>query len=100
MNVRAACNNQQCSQFGIEKSVAVGQMWGFGAPHDRVKCVACGELMKTTETIDTSSKGRGKTGRGREVGYKRLSKRPSPSRSSFSKKPRAKRLSKRRPKRD
>jgi hypothetical protein len=67
MNIKAECPNPKCSNYGIEKSVAVGQMMGYGAPNDRVNCPACGTLMKITETLNTSSKGRGKTlGRGLE----------------------------------
>jgi hypothetical protein len=67
MNTKAECPNPKCSNYGVEKSVAVGQMWGYGAPNDRVTCAVCGTLMKTTQTVNTSSKGRGKTlGRGLE----------------------------------
>jgi hypothetical protein len=31
MNVRAKCSNRDRSAFGIEKSVLVGQMLGYGA---------------------------------------------------------------------
>ena len=65
MNIKAECQNPTCSAYRIEKSVAVGQMLGYGAPNDRVTCPACGTVMKTTETVNTSSKGRGKAlGRG------------------------------------
>jgi len=60
MNIRAKCSNPKCSAAEVVKSVAVGQMLGYGAPNDRVRCPLCGELMTTTESIDTSSKGRGK----------------------------------------
>jgi hypothetical protein len=67
MNIKAQCPNSKCSNYGIEKSAAVGQMLGYGAPNDCVNCPACGTLMKTTETLNTSSKGRGKSlGRGLE----------------------------------
>jgi hypothetical protein len=75
MNVKAECRNPRCSASGIVKSVVVGQMLGYGAPNDRVKCPSCGELMSTTETINTSSKGRGKSPRGRKPDRKRMSKR-------------------------
>jgi predicted RNA-binding Zn-ribbon protein involved in translation (DUF1610 family) len=55
MNIRAKCVNVKCPAYGIEKSVAVGQMLGYGAKNDRVKCPSCGELMRTTESINTSS---------------------------------------------
>ena len=61
MNIKAKCPNSKCSNYGVEKSVVVGQMLGYGAPHDRVTCPACGTLMRTTETLNTSSKGRSKT---------------------------------------
>jgi hypothetical protein len=75
MNIRAACSNPECSACGIEKSVMVGQMLGYGVENDRVKCPSCGELMKTTETINTSSKGRSKTIPRRKDYRKRTSKR-------------------------
>jgi hypothetical protein len=50
MNVVAKCPNPKCSEFGAEKSVVVGQLLGYGAPKDRVKCPSCGELMTTTKT--------------------------------------------------
>jgi ribosomal protein S27E len=46
MKIKAECSNPKCSAFGIEKSVVVGQMRGYGAPNDRVTCPVCGELMK------------------------------------------------------
>jgi hypothetical protein len=60
MNVRAECRNQQCSQYGIGKSVVVGQMWGYGAENGRVKCPSCGRLMTTTKSVKTSAKPYGK----------------------------------------
>jgi len=56
MNERAKCVNEKCSAFGIEKSVPVGQMLGYGAANDRVRCPTCGELMRTTRT-SPSNKG-------------------------------------------
>jgi hypothetical protein len=56
MNLRARCVNKNCSAFSIEKSVIVGQMLGFGAANDRVKCPACGQLMRTTRSINVSEK--------------------------------------------
>jgi predicted RNA-binding Zn-ribbon protein involved in translation (DUF1610 family) len=55
MNIRAKCVNAKCPAYGIEKSVAVGQMLGYGTKNDRVKCPSCGELMQTTESMNTSS---------------------------------------------
>jgi hypothetical protein len=85
MNIRAKCSNSNCSEVGIEKSVVVGQLLGLGAPNDRVTCSVCGELMKTTETQNTSAKGRGNKGRSKGPTYKR----PSRSRPT-SQKPRPK----------
>jgi len=45
MNVSAKCVNAECAVFGIEKSVFVGQLIGYGAPNDRVKCASCGDLL-------------------------------------------------------
>ncbi len=70
MNVRAMCSNSECTAFGVEKSVAVGTVMGYGAPNDRVKCATCGGLMTTTKSINTSSKGRGKSSSHRSS-YKR-----------------------------
>jgi hypothetical protein len=66
MNIRAECSNRDCSAYGIEKSVMVGQMLGYGAANGRVRCPSCGELMKTTQTLNTSLKGRGKNVRRKE----------------------------------
>jgi hypothetical protein len=54
MNLRAKCVNKDCRAFGIEKSVMVGQLAGYGAPNDRVICPACGQLMRTTKSINVS----------------------------------------------
>lgn len=51
MNLRAKCVSEKCALRGIEKSVAVGQLTGFGAKNDRVKCPSCGELMQTTKSV-------------------------------------------------
>ncbi len=58
MNLRAKCVNKACPAFGIEKSVMIGQLSGYGAPNDRVICSACGQLMRTTKSINVS-KGKG-----------------------------------------
>ena len=50
MNVRAKCVNPECEANGIEKSVVIGQVLGYGAANDRVKCPIFGELMQTTQT--------------------------------------------------
>ena len=54
MNLRAKCVNNDCPAFGIEKSVMVGQLAGYGAPNDRVVCPVCGQLMRTTKSINVS----------------------------------------------
>jgi hypothetical protein len=74
MNLKAKCSNPKCAAFGIEKSVSTGQMIGYGAPNDRVRCPSCGELMTTTKSINVSGKMRGKTQRRKEY-RKRGSKR-------------------------
>lgn len=38
MNFRATCSNPKYAAFEIEKSVVAGQLTGYGAPNDRVKC--------------------------------------------------------------
>jgi hypothetical protein len=58
MNLRAKCLNRACPAFGMEKSVMIGQFAGYGAPNDRVVCAACGQLMRTTKSINVS-KGKG-----------------------------------------
>jgi hypothetical protein len=55
MNLKAKCVNPKCPNNGYEKSVVVGQLLGYGAPNDRIKCPACGELMRTTRSINVSS---------------------------------------------
>jgi hypothetical protein len=55
MNIRAKCVNPKCPGNGIEKSVAVGMLTGYGAPNDRVKCPHCDELMRTTQSINVST---------------------------------------------
>ena len=58
MNLRAICVNRNCPALGIQKSVMVGQLSGYGAANDRVICPACGQLMRTTKSINVS-KGKG-----------------------------------------
>jgi hypothetical protein len=55
MNLRAKCVNKECRAFGIEKSVMVGQLAGYGAPNDRIICPVCGQLMRTTRSINVSA---------------------------------------------
>jgi hypothetical protein len=50
MDVRAECVNPRCKAQGIEKLVAIGQVLGYGAANDHVKCPTCDELMRTTQT--------------------------------------------------
>jgi hypothetical protein len=73
MNLKAKCVNPQCPAFDQVKSVMVGQMSGFGAPNDRVKCPHCLMLMRTTQSIDVSS---GKGTAKRSVGRKVISRSP------------------------
>lgn len=54
MNLRAKCVNRDCPAFAIEKSVMLGRFSGFGAPNDRVFCSSCGQLMRTTKSINVS----------------------------------------------
>jgi hypothetical protein len=77
MNIRAKCSNRDCQNCGIEKSVAVGMMMGFGVRNERIKCPVCGGLMTTTKSINTSSKDRSKSGprSSRRYESKRSSKR-------------------------
>ncbi len=56
MNLRAKCVNKNCPAFGIEKSVMIGQLAGYGAPNDRVICPSCGHLMRTTKSINVSKR--------------------------------------------
>lgn len=55
MNLRAKCVNTNCKAYGLEKSVAVGQMLGHGAKNDRVNCPACGQVMQTTQSMNVST---------------------------------------------
>jgi hypothetical protein len=57
MNIRAKCVNPQCKAKGIERSVFVGQLTGYGAKNDRVKCPLCGELMQTTKSVAVKPRG-------------------------------------------
>jgi hypothetical protein len=93
MNIRAKCSNEKCSTFDIEKSVTVGQMLGYGAPNDRVACPICGGLMTTTQTINTSAKGR--TSKGRSKSIRMVSSRSSGSSKGHSPKRLRKRMRKR-----
>jgi len=75
MNIRAKCSNSECAAYGLEKSVTVGTVMGYGAPNDRVKCATCGGLMTTIKSINTSAKGRGKSSSHRVSHKKRSPKR-------------------------
>jgi hypothetical protein len=50
MNVRAKCVNPRCRAKGIEQSVAVLQLNGYGVANDCVICPECRMLMQTTKT--------------------------------------------------
>jgi hypothetical protein len=84
MNTRATCINKDCAAFGIEKSVIIGKLAGFGAPNDRVICPLCGKLMRTTQTVNTSTKLTGKRLRipSRETSQTKLRKRKPAGRKS------------------
>jgi hypothetical protein len=73
MNLRAKCSNPNCKAFGIEESVTVGKLLGYGAPNDRVICPACGELRTTTKSVTVPRRG---------SGNRRAGGRPTPPRSS------------------
>lgn len=59
MNLQAKCSNLNCAAFGIEKPVSIGKLLGYSAPHDRVTCPVCGELMTTTKSITVPRRGSG-----------------------------------------
>ena len=54
MNVTAECRNKACAQYGTEKSLVAGQLTGYSAGNDHVKCPSCGETMITASTMPTS----------------------------------------------
>jgi hypothetical protein len=54
MNVTAECRNRACSQYRKEKSVVAGQLTGYSAGNDHMKCPSCGETMVTVSTMATS----------------------------------------------
>jgi hypothetical protein len=87
VNLRAKCVNKDCRAFGIEKSVMIGQLAGYGAPNDRVSCPVCGQLMQTTKSINVS-KGKGI----RKIASRTSGRRSAPRQSS---KRATKRISKR-----
>jgi|GEM_PF-2522686 hypothetical protein len=63
MNMRAKCTNEKCEFNGIERSVPIGQILGYGTANDSVKCPGCGSIMTTTKTaaIRTRDKNRRKS---------------------------------------
>jgi hypothetical protein len=73
MNTKASCSNPACPRFGVQKSVALGRAVGYAAANDRITCPSCGNLMTTTETVNTSLKRPGKS-RPRGTSYKRRPK--------------------------
>jgi hypothetical protein len=84
MNIGAKCASEGCSAFNIEKSMAVGQILGYGAPNDRVTCFFWGGLMTSTQTLNTSAKRRTGKGRSKSISTSRASsglKGRSPKRS-------------------
>jgi hypothetical protein len=60
MNVRAKCLNEQCPEFGVTKPVTLETYAGQGAPNERIICRTCGQLMRTTKTVDITAKVRTK----------------------------------------
>jgi hypothetical protein len=56
MSVRAKCVNKQCQEYGVVKSVMLEKYAGQGAPNERIICRTCGQLMRTTKTVDTTAK--------------------------------------------
>jgi hypothetical protein len=56
MNVRAKCVNKQCPEYGVVKSVMLEKYAGQGAPNERIICRTCGQLMRTTKTVDVTAK--------------------------------------------
>lgn len=86
MNIKAKCINKECKAYNVEKSVAIGQLLGYGAPNDRMICPQCGALLKTTQTEAPSSYGRRST---------RDSSRRMPSRSLTGRKPPKRKTTKR-----
>ena len=56
MNVRAKCLNEQCPEFGVTKPVTLETYAGQGAPNERIICRTCGQLMRTTKTVDITAK--------------------------------------------
>jgi hypothetical protein len=60
MNIRAKCVNAKCGQVGVERSVAVGTLTGYGAKNERVKCPECGDLLQTRQSIAVKPRGKGR----------------------------------------
>jgi hypothetical protein len=78
MNIRATCVNEKCSSRGVEKSVAVGKLVGYGAKNERVKCPECGALLQTTKTTPASElRSCGNRPTGRSTGRRKAAKRTS-----------------------
>jgi hypothetical protein len=51
MDMRAKCANEKCEFNGIERSVPIGQILGYGTANGRVECPGCGSLMVATKTV-------------------------------------------------
>ena len=58
MNIKGKCVNSKCSRVGIEEMYTPMMLVGLGVGKERVKCPECGELLRTTETVNTTSGGR------------------------------------------
>lgn len=51
MDMLAKCTAEKCKFKGVEKSVPIGQILGYGTANERVKCPGCGNLMTVTKTV-------------------------------------------------
>jgi len=51
MDMLAKCTNEKCEFKGIERSVPIGQILGYGTANERVKCPGCDSLMVPTKTV-------------------------------------------------
>jgi hypothetical protein len=58
MNIKGKCVNSKCSRLGIEKLHIPIMLVGLSAGKDRVKCPEWGDLLQTTEKVDTTTGGR------------------------------------------
>jgi hypothetical protein len=60
MEITVTCANEHCVAAGKEKPVPLANMLGYGAFSAGVRCSACGTMMVTTKSTDTSEQRRGK----------------------------------------